>query len=332
MVRHFSGRVPHPIPLEGPGVTLDRMRAFAEAGAAFYRAAPWQYLTDMDLIEIEKPDAPQTCRLATVLGAGGVTFGLGFYATIKDYARARKIDRPGAGGAPLPNDMWHLTFGPITELSTYDPDLWEDHDLPVAGAQAYPYVLGLMTSRQVVRANAGELAFVEGLLRALARTTEHQIDSGRWESRVDTFDGPMTFTLALPDLLEPPTPKELIDRGYEPEQRGMESGLAQMHRYFEEHPAANMDEMNAVLQEKFAGKAPDNIGCQPRTPLEKAQDLCYKAFDARGRRCVQLARQALEICPDCADAYVILAEHAGSYQAELAFCNQGMQAGQRALG
>jgi len=45
-----------------------------------------------------------------------------------------------------------------------------------------------------------------------------------------------------------------------------------------------------------------------------------------------LARQALEIDPNCADAYVILAEQAGTLDDELRLYAQGIAAGQRALG
>lgn len=65
------------------------------------------------------------------------------------------------------------------------------------------------------------------------------------------------------------------------------------------------------------------------TPLERAQEVVHRAFEARGRRRVQLARKALG---DCADAYVILAEHAGNLERALDLYAQGAAAGERALG
>ncbi|HYW79189.1 MAG TPA: hypothetical protein VE890_06400, partial [Thermoguttaceae bacterium] len=50
---------PVPGPLDGKGVSVEQLRSFAEAAADFYRAAPWQYVTDVDLIRIEKPKPPQ---------------------------------------------------------------------------------------------------------------------------------------------------------------------------------------------------------------------------------------------------------------------------------
>ncbi|MCI0331897.1 MAG: hypothetical protein L0228_01570 [Planctomycetes bacterium] len=64
-----------------------------------------------------------------------------------------------------------------------------------------------------------------------------------------------------------------------------------------------------------------------------AQQIMYQAFDEPNlRRQVALARKALEISPDCADAHVLLAEHAQSLPEALEFYEQGVAAGERALG
>src|SRR5512144_2686632 len=52
------------------------------------------------------------------------------------------------------------------------------------------------------------------------------------------------------------------------------------------------------------------VGPREETPLSKAQDLMYKAFESHDpMERVEFAKKALELCPDCADAYVLLAEH-----------------------
>lgn len=70
------------------------------------------------------------------------------------------------------------------------------------------------------------------------------------------------------------------------------------------------------------------------TPLGRAQALMYRAFEeANQQRRVQLAKEALAICPDCADAYVLLAEEqATSRRESLRLFEQGVAAGERALG
>lgn len=67
--------------------------------------------------------------------------------------------------------------------------------------------------------------------------------------------------------------------------------------------------------------------------LYQAQDLMYEAFEAQGDRRVALAREALAISPDCADAYLLLAEETSSCAEEAReLLEQGVAAGERALG
>jgi len=52
---------------------------------------------------------------------------------------------------------------------------------------------------------------------------------------------------------------------------------------------------------------------EEKTPLNEAQDLIYDAWEVNdSKRRVALARKALEISPDCADAFVLLAEETAS--------------------
>jgi hypothetical protein len=69
------------------------------------------------------------------------------------------------------------------------------------------------------------------------------------------------------------------------------------------------------------------------SPLQRAQDLMYQAFDEPDPdRRVQLAQQALAISNDCADAYTLLAEHTRSRKETLRLYQEGVAAGERALG
>src|SRR4051812_31062538 len=69
------------------------------------------------------------------------------------------------------------------------------------------------------------------------------------------------------------------------------------------------------------------------TPLGKAQAVVYRAFEEPvEQRRVELAHDALALCPDCADAYVLLAEHAPGRKEALRLYQQGVAAGERALG
>ncbi|MFO8013881.1 MAG: BTAD domain-containing putative transcriptional regulator [Phycisphaerae bacterium] len=69
-------------------------------------------------------------------------------------------------------------------------------------------------------------------------------------------------------------------------------------------------------------------------PVEAAQDVMYEAWGSQDpKRRLALACKALDISPDCADAYVLLAqESAESLEEALDLYRKGVQAGERALG
>jgi hypothetical protein len=67
--------------------------------------------------------------------------------------------------------------------------------------------------------------------------------------------------------------------------------------------------------------------------LDQAQDLIYDAWElADPIKRTRLARKALKISADCADAYVLLAEAAITLPGALEFYRQGVEAGERAWG
>ena len=72
---------------------------------------------------------------------------------------------------------------------------------------------------------------------------------------------------------------------------------------------------------------------KPRSPLAIAQEIADLAWEApRPQEQAELARQALSVSPDCADAYVILANQAASRDQARQLLEEGVAAGQRAIG
>jgi tetratricopeptide (TPR) repeat protein len=88
--------------------------------------------------------------------------------------------------------------------------------------------------------------------------------------------------------------------------------------------------MEGFLANMFGGSG-DGGG---QSDVDRAQQLMYDAWDApSAKRRVDLAREALAISPDCADAYVLLAQEAASSLADAIDLNRkGVEAGERALG
>jgi tetratricopeptide (TPR) repeat protein len=192
----IGSRPPEPGLLEEPGMSLERVIAFAEAAREFYLAEPWQHLLDEDLIKIESPSGPKGTAFSQVLGAGGQTFGLGFVPSIEAHEQLLRSQSPPRGG------VWTLQFGHIDLMSFADGQMWEQHRLPLASEEAFPWFIKFFHSKLPEHPSPEELTWAEGLLRALAATTESQVDAGRWEVTVATFNGEQTYRLSLPFLLQ----------------------------------------------------------------------------------------------------------------------------------
>lgn len=91
-------------------------------------------------------------------------------------------------------------------------------------------------------------------------------------------------------------------------------------------------ELNAATRELLAREGIDVIERESDPALERAQELVYDAWETDGEERIELAMRALDASPDCADAYVILAEAAPSLGQALEAYALGVRAGERALG
>ncbi len=328
MARHLGSGGGEDRLYDGPGVDAPRLLGFAEAAAAFHRAAPWNHLTDRDLVRVDSPIPDAGLRWLTVLGAGGREFGIGFYSSERDHRRLVTSELPMREVARTPR--WFLTFDPAHNLPIADAELWDTERLPVAGETAYPFFARFIPGKPHGRADAGTLTFAEGLLRALAETTEDDLDGGRWSKTVPTHDGERTMELAIPALLEPPRKRGAGGgRRDLPDRRIMERTLIDVQRLISSREFENIGEVNAFLASQ-GGKVP--VHAPASTPAERAQELFYGALEAEGRMRMKLAREALRIWPDCADALVLRAEGMPDLERRTRFYREAMAAAERTLG
>ena len=61
--------------------------------------------------------------------------------------------------------------------------------------------------------------------------------------------------------------------------------------------------------------------------------MCFDAWESSSRRDrIELAKKAMDLCPDCADAYVILANEERALKRKAGLYQKGVEAGARALG
>jgi hypothetical protein len=123
--------------------------------------------------------------------------------------------------------------------------------------------------------------------------------------------------------------------GPPPDHRAMERMTARIGRIMGEQDFESMDEANTFLERHVSegGGSLENAP-PPATPLERAQELIYDAFETDDpQRRVELAERALEVSDECADAYVILAEETAQDAEEAKeLYEAGVKAGERALG
>ncbi|HEY4592308.1 MAG TPA: tetratricopeptide repeat protein, partial [Thermoanaerobaculia bacterium] len=323
--RRLARLDPRPDALTGDGVTPDRLAALARAAATFMAASGWRHLNEDDLIRIEAPETETELGFFTLSHTGGrsapsliffpdaQTFDSTFFLEndADDLDEDPGVFDPGestlldAGEEDLDaaeeweeeDDEWEWEEEDddderewVVELLSPsaapagDVELWQAHGLPWAGERLLP-VATLRTDRAVLRPDRRQLAFFEGLLAALAATSEEELDTGRWEKRVSTAKGEIRFVLSLPGILE--TDEDLL---------------------------------------------PLEPSSQEGSPRDRAEELLERAERALGRRGVLLARQALEVWPDCADAYSFLARRAPDRESAVRLYELGMAAGERAMG
>jgi tetratricopeptide (TPR) repeat protein len=109
--------------------------------------------------------------------------------------------------------------------------------------------------------------------------------------------------------------------------------MADLGRLLAEQEFASVDEINDFLEQRLASGQPIPSR-ETQTPLEQAQDLMYDAWDAPNKaQRIKLAREALTLSEDCADAYVLLAlESTRSLKQARNLYESGVKAGERSLG
>ncbi len=118
--------------------------------------------------------------------------------------------------------------------------------------------------------------------------------------------------------------------------RSMERNMEAISKLIEEHKFESREELDKYLQSLAASGDLDRVLGRSRQqdPLTRAQHIAFDAWEtANLEERIGLAHKALEVSPDCADAYVILAEESARGLGEaLVLYQAGVEAGERALG
>jgi len=118
-----------------------------------------------------------------------------------------------------------------------------------------------------------------------------------------------------------------------PDMRSNEWIFSAIREALEGRDFESVEDANAFLQAKLAAGDFTQKKKTGSTPLERAQDIMYDAWDAKGSTRIDLAYKALAVSEDCADAYVLLSHEASANITEaIRFLEDGVSAGERALG
>jgi len=172
------------------GMTIERIAAFADAAAAFYKAKPWKFEWGDTLYAVTPQPIERGFQLASLMGGMGEVFGIGFMSSLE---QVDAMNDPTDFWAALKTKVWSVSFDPIQKIPLDDADLWLDHDLPLAKPDAYPVLLARGRGLKGYRPKPKTLTFVEGVLRAYATITDKDFDTESWTRDVQTFDGPLTL-------------------------------------------------------------------------------------------------------------------------------------------
>jgi len=96
----------------------------------------------------------------------------------------------------------------------------------------------------------------------------------------------------------------------------------------------SMDEISSFVESVVRSRRFFESYLDPKKPLAKpaqAQRLIYQAYRSNGRQRVKLAKRALSLWPDCADAYLLQSQYAASTADSIMLLEKGLEAGERAL-
>jgi len=113
----------------------------------------------------------------------------------------------------------------------------------------------------------------------------------------------------------------------------MDQTLSDLRKLIEAQSFNSAEEANAYVQRLLQENQGQIPHVAPVTPLEQAMEVIYAAQSERSpKHRAALAQQALELSPDCAEAYNLLAQAETDPRRQLQLLEQGFAAGERAIG
>lgn len=187
--------------LSVPGMTAERVRAFAHGAREFFGARPWKLVPGEVLWEIV--GAPDDCqaRFFTVMGALGESTGLAMFRTETMHDLMAQAHDPEGFFATTADTYWSVCFDDPDSAPLQDVETWDAQGFGYLGReQLIPVAMGIGQQMKSVRPTPELLTWMEGCLRAAAQLKRSHFLRGEGTFQVITFDGPRQLVLrAVPE-------------------------------------------------------------------------------------------------------------------------------------
>lgn len=213
---------------------------------------------------------------------------------------------------------------PAEQLRRYPPGTLQPIHLKASG-KAVPLIIPALDS---VTRRAGSEAVFQVCCRACGHALESAVrqELGISKTRLVRPDAVAAAAQASVETLGP----EDFDRA----RRSMEHMMKHIQRLIEEKNISSVKELDKLLKDLENTDLAGLELLQPDSPQDLAQSLMAEAWELPTRtRRINMAKRALEVYPDCADAYLLLAREQGTSLAKAAaLYEKALQAAQRTLG
>jgi len=149
-------------------ITEQEVAGLFEAAAHFYRARPWEFITDAGLLEIPSPSRDEPPLLVSVMGASGITHGITIFDSKADFERM-------SSGRRKVNAI-SLSFEPQDKLPPTLTVEARERGWVVAGKSAFPMVMRVRKGKPIP-CRGDDLRRTTAALRVLGEVTSAYRDS-----------------------------------------------------------------------------------------------------------------------------------------------------------
>lgn len=314
--------------LQQPEVKPEQVGSLFSAASTFYQAEPWVQLSNSDILAVQIKER-KSQYFVIIMGQGGEEYGLSVFRSWQEvetfFNVANPFDSFPRGGRHVFsfNEPPYVSFDDLDAIEKYG---WE---LPAPDLVPTP---SIYLANSIKRPDAAMLHWYEVVLRAIPVFVSDYLETERdgrhppvkAKIEVETYSGMTQVNIRYPggdiSTLENQLSRrfdfsDVVDQQDELEsslvdRRGMEGIIAQL--------AGDLGNLSVISD----------------PALKKAQQIMYDAWEERRpAQRIALAKKALKISPNCADAYVLLAEEdAQTPRQALLHYQAGVKAGRQALG